>query len=225
MARLSSLDKIRLVRKGMGNPASGDVTDSDIVIYLWSASVELTLEHKFPSLVDDEDITTDGTNTDYTMTATDVLTLLYPGNNITNNYPMRLMDLQWDRRFGSYYGGGGPFYYLPVSIDGGTCVVRLRPAPAAGIVCRIPYLKLPEMPGATSDDENFSSVPQSFDLTEVSRAVEIGLQMSYDKNSAGQEAGIGGRRHMPAEKSLPHSAFHKNQLATFHSRISRKRRR
>lgn len=225
MARLSSLDKLRMVRKAMGNPASGDVSDDDIAIYLWAASQELVLEHKFPSLTSYEDITTDGTNTDYTMTATDVLTLIYPGNNVTNNYPMRLMDLQWDRRFGQYFGGGGPFYYLPVSIDGGACVVRLRPAPGAGIVCRIPYLKVPDSPGITAATENFSNVPQTFDLIEVSRAAEIGLEMSFDKQSAGAEAGIGTRRHMPAEKSLPHSAFHKNNLATFHQRINRKRRR
>ena len=68
-------------------------------------------------------------------------------------------------------------------------------------------------------------MPQTFDMAEVSRAAEIGLQMSYDKQVAGQEAGIGSRRHMPAERSLPHSAFHKNNLARFHQRISRNRRR
>ena len=223
MARLSSLDKLRMVRRAMGNPATGDVSDDDIQIYLWGATQELAMEHKFPSMVTYEDLTTDGTNTDYTMVATDVMTLLYPGNNITNNYPMRLMDLQWDRRFGQYYGGGGPFYYLPVSIDGGSCVIRLRPAPGAGIVCRIPYLKLPEAPGVTAATESFSEVPQTFDMAEVSRAAEIGLEMSYDKQVAGQEAGIGTRRHMPAEKSLPHAAFHKNALATFHQRIKRRR--
>jgi hypothetical protein len=224
MARLSSLDKLRLVRKGMGNPASGDVSDADLAIYLWQASQELTLEHKFPSLATYEDLTTDGTNTDYTMSNTDVLTLLYPGNNITNGYPMKLMDLQWDRQQGVYVGGGGPFYYLPVSISGGTCIIRLRPMPGAGIVCRIPYLKVPTAPGVDADTENYSDVPQTFDLTEVSLAVEIGLQANYDKDSAGKEAGLGGRRHMPAEKSLPHSAFYKNKLAIFHQRISRRRR-
>ena len=225
MPRLSSLDKLRMVRKGMGNPASGDVSDADIALYLWQSSCELAMQHKFPSLTTYEDITTDGTNTDYTLTNTDVLTILYPGNNITNNYPMRLMDLQWDRQHGQYVGGGGPFHYLPVSIEGGTCVIRLRPLAGAGIVCRIPYLKVPNQHGITEDTENFSSVPQTFDLAEVSNAVEIGLQMGYDKGAAGQEAGLGSLRHSPAERSLPHSAFHKNHLQTFKQRISRNRRR
>lgn len=223
MARLSSLDKLRLVRRGMGNPATGDVADDDIAIYLWAAAQELAVEHKFPSLVSYEDVTTDGTNSDYTLVNTDVLDLLYPGNNITNNYPMRLMDLQWDRRFGRYVGGGGPFYYIPVSIDGGTCIIRLRPTPGAGIVCRIPYLKLPVFPGVTEDTENFSSLPQTFDLIEVSRATEIGLQGSGDKKMAADEIGLGGRRHAVAEMGLPHSAFHKNRLATFHQRIRRRK--
>jgi len=223
MARLSSLDKLRMVRRGMGNPATGDVSDEDIALYMWAAAQELTAEHRFPSLATYEDITTDGTNTDYTLTNTDVLDLLYPSRNVTNGYPITLMDLQWDRRHGQYVGGGGPFFYLPVSIDGGTCIVRLRPLPGAGIVCRIPYLKIPAFPGITDDTENFSNVPQTFDLAEVSRAVEIGLQGSGDKQKAGEEAGIGSRRHSAAEKGLPHSAFYKNRLATFHQRIKRRR--
>jgi len=223
MARLSSLDKIRLIRKGMGNPASGDVSDQDISLYLTMAMQELVAEHRFEAFTSYEDITTVAGTTDYTMTNVDVLGLLYPGNNITNNYPMRLMDLQWDRRFGRYVGGGGPFYYLPVSLSGGTCVVRLRPSPGAGIVCRIPYLKLPSSPGIDEDTENFSELPQMYDMTEISRAVEIGLQGSFQKDEAGGEAALGGRRGMYAERSNAHAAFHKTNLARFRDRTRRKR--
>ena len=223
MARLSSLDKIRLVRKGMGNPASGDITDEDIGIYLHQAMQELVMEHKFPSMTSYEDVTADGTNSDYDLTATDVLSILYPANNVTANVPMKLMDLQWDRRFGTYYGSGTTIYYLPVSLSGGSCTIRLRPVPAAGVVCRIPYLMIPEEPGTTEATENFSELPQSFDLAEVSRAAEIGLQSSYDKVSAGKEAGLGGRRQMIAERNMPHSAFHKNRPSNFQQRINRRK--
>ncbi len=46
---LSSLDKIRQIRKGMGNPALGEITDEDIAIYLHLAMKQLATIHEFES--------------------------------------------------------------------------------------------------------------------------------------------------------------------------------
>ena len=197
---LSSLDKIRQVRKGMGNPAIGDVSDEDCAVYLHLAMKQLATIHEFPSLSTYEDVATDG-STDYTLTATDVLRILEPANNLTSGFPMENAAPRWDRDVGRRTGSGAAVWLVPITIEVGECVVRFRPI-STGETIRVPYLKVPTVPGHDTSTENFSDLPEAFDMTEISVAVAIGLELTSQRQEAQAEIGISQLHHGGASRSM-----------------------
>ena len=205
---LSSLDKIRQIRKGMGNPAVGEITDGDLAIYLHLAMKQLATIYEFESLSTYEDIVLDG-STDYTLTATDVLRLIEPPSNLTGNHPMMLMDMRWDRQIGQYASSGTPYWLVPISYQVGICKVRFRPV-GTGITVRVPYIKVPTVPGHTTtpDTENFSDLPESFDTTEIARAISIGLEMSFQVRAAGESLQLAGVHEGGASRAMAKSYKH-----------------
>lgn len=220
---LSSLDKIRQIRKGMGNPTVGEVTDEDIATYLHLAMKQLATIHEFESLSATEDITLDG-STDYTMTATNVLRLLEPPTNVTSQHPMKLMDLRWDRQVGQYVSSGSPYWVVPISIEVGECVLRFRPVASSGTV-RIPYIIVPTTPGHTSATENFSDLPESFDMTEISLGTTIGLELTNQRESASDELQLGAMHQAGAARSMPKSYKHHYLVTAAHRLLGGRRRR
>lgn len=222
MPRMSSLDKIAMVRTGIGNPATGEVSDEMVARYIWLAEQSLAQQHEIQSLTTYEDITTDGTNTDYTLTTANVLRLLYPANNVTNNYPITMKDERWDRQIGMYTGTGGPFFIVPLGTDSdGYWVVRFRPTPGAGIVCRVPIILTPTMPGWDEDSENFSDLPEHFEMTGISTAIEIGLELTNQREDADGQMQRVFRHEGRSSRSQP-ASFHKHRLRGFQDRLRRR---
>lgn len=221
---LSSLDKIRQIRKGMGNPAVGEVTDQDIATYLHLAMKQLATVHEFPSLTSSEDVTTDG-STDYTLTATNVLRILEPSiNTSSNDIPMQNATLRWDRQIGVNTGTGTAYWIIPVAIQVGVCTVRFRPV-ASGDVIRVPYVKVPTAPGHTSGTENFSDLPEAYDMTEISMAVTIGLELSNQRQEASAELQLGGVHHSGASRAMTKSSQKYYFQTAAHRLLARKGRK
>jgi hypothetical protein len=220
---LSSLDVIPRVRKALGNPATGDVPDADIVQFIWLAETELAEMYEFPSLREYEDVATVSGTTDYTMTEADILRFIDPGKNITTGNPVKRMDNDWDIRTGSRITGQSSvfwFYELGEDADGYK-IVRFRPTPAGGETIRLWFIKLPTM----YDDEVAmrSDLPISHQLQVIKHATKIGHLMLDDADEAGKVDTA--ETAYAAEHALPGAAFHKRKLDTFHARLNRTRRR
>lgn len=221
MARLSSLDKIGLVRSGMGDPATGDVPNSELAQFLWLAEMDIACDKDFPELRETEDLTTESGTADYEMTAEDILMILKPANDLTSGLPLTRMDDEWDREVGIYLGDGSPFYYFEQGVGtNGRKNIRLRPTPTDVRTIRIPYVKIPTAPD--HEEANFSDLPQSFDLSVVSRAIEIGLQLTNERAEAMSQEKLSAKGSYRAGRTEPPKAYYVKRFKTFAERMRRR---
>ena len=217
---MSSTDKLRHIRKGMGNPDVGEVSDQDLATYLHEAQKILASIHEFESLSTYEDVTTDGSD-DYTLTATDVLRIIEPPQNITGNRPMELSDLRWDRQHGQFIGSGSGNWVIPVSLEEGVCKVRVRPT-SSGETIRIHYIKIPTSPGYNAATENTSEIPESFNMAEISTAIMIGLELTSQREEAMAEMQLGGVHQTAGARAMPKGVAHYYLTTAAHRLLGRK---
>lgn len=223
MARLSSLDKIGMLRSSLGDPATGDVPDAELAQFIWLAEMDIASEIDFPELRDHEDLETESGVFDYELDATDILDFLKPANDITGGYPLKLKDDEWDRRVGIHITDGAPFFYFPNGVGpNGRKNIRVRPIPTDVRTIRIPYVRVPTAPD--SENATFSELPISFDLQVLSRAAEIGLQMTGERAEAGVQGRLTGKAAFRAEKTVPPKAYYVNRILSFSDRMRRRRR-
>ena len=222
---LSSLDQIALLRKSIGSPATGDVSASLIVQYIWLAECDIAEMYEFPALRDSEDVATVASTYDYEMTEPDILRFLDPANNITSSTPMKRMDADWDRDVGSLITGeGDAFFWFENGLGSNSRKqIRVRPIPSGVQTLRIPFIKIPTM--LDVDVAMASDLPVSHTLQVLSRASEIGLQLLADRGEAAAQAKLSPQTTYAARHALPGAAFYVNRLESFQTRMSRGRRR
>ena len=221
---LTSLDMIPLVRRGLGNPATGDVSDSAIAQYIWLGECDLAEMYYFAELYDEEDVSTSAGTFDYEMTEEDILRFLDPANNVTSNIPMKRKDDNWDRNIGSLITGqGAPFFFFEHERGtNGRKQVRVRPIPDGIYTLRFPFIKIPTMPD--HEVQSISDLPQSHMLQVASRSVEIGLQLQAEREEADKQEKLSRKTTYAARHALPGAAYYTHRLATFQSRMNRGRR-
>ena len=224
--QITSLDQIINLRSAMANPATGDVSDTQLAQYLWLAEIDLAEMYEFSELRESEDVVTSAGTKDYEMAEADILRFLDPANNETSEIPMRLKSAYWDRKVGRLITGQGPpffFYEEGRGTTNGNKKVRFRPEPDGVYTIRVPFMKVPTMPD--HQEATISDLPQSHMLQVVSRAAEIALQMTAERDEASKQQGLTARTTYAARNALPKAGYYKRQLETFQKRMNRNRGR
>ena len=224
--QITSLDQIINLRSAMGNPATGDVSNTFLAQCLWLSEIDLAEMYEFSELRDSEDVVTSAGKKDYEMDEADILRFLDPANNETSEIPMRLKSAYWDRKVGRLITGQGPpffFYEEGRGPTNGNKQVRFRPEPDGVYTIRVPFIKVPTMPD--HQEPTVSDLPQSHMLQEVSRATEIALMLTAERDEAGKQQKLTGRTEYAARNALPKAGYYKRQLETFQSRMNRNRGR
>jgi len=223
---LSSLDLIPQLRKAMGNPATGDISNSSLAQYIWMAECDLAEMYDFAELRGYEDISTVAGTVDYEMGASsDVLKFLYPAVNVTSNFPMKMMDYYWDLRIGSLITGQStPYYWFEHEVGANDRKqIRIRPVPNGVYTVRVPFVKIPTMPD--TDEATRLEIPASHSAQLLTRAAEIGLQLENERDEAAKQQNLSAKTTWSARHALPPAAFYKNRLVTFQKRMNLGRRR
>ena len=223
---LTSLDQIALLRKAMGNPATGDVSDAECAQYLWMGECDIAEMYEFEELRSYEDIDTVASQLDYEMGEdSDVLKFLYPADNLTGNFPVKMMDAQWDRRVGSLMTGVSSVFYFFENGLGENLrkKIRFRPVPSGGETIRIPFIMVPTMPDYLEISR--SQIPVSHTFQVLARAAEIGLQMIGERGEAQAQQQLTAKTTYAARHALPPAAFYRRRLSTFQDRMNRRRAR
>lgn len=227
---ISSLDQIKMLRRSMGNPATGDVSDAALAQYIWLAECDLALMYEFAELRSYEDISTLSGIIDYELTEDDILRFLQPANNLTANLEMEMMDEDWDRKIGSRLVGGGQAFWFFENGRGANDnkQVRIRPTPTGSETLRIPFILTPTMPD--TDEATRSDLPVSSTHQTLARATEIGLMLIGERGEAEAQSKLSATAIYAGRHGLPKAAFYRNRLATFQQRMnvprrSRRRRR
>lgn len=223
MARLSSLDKIGLLRSSTGDPAVGDVPDSELAIHLWLAEMDIAEMYEFANLRTHEDVTTNGTDELYEMVADNILKFLEPANNLTSNFPVRLRDADWYREVGIYQGKSQPFYYWEEGLGAnGLRQVQFSPPPAGAYIIRIPFIKVPTAPD--HEEANFSDLPDAQNLQVLQRASEISLQLQNERAEAKAQESLKGQAAVAGRRAMPAAGYYKQRIVTFQSLLRRRGR-
>jgi hypothetical protein len=217
---LSSLDQKDMLRRSLGNPATGDVPDDSLMQYLWLAECDLAEMYEFSELRDSEDITTSAGTYDYEMTEPDILRFLTPANNVTSDIEMKLMDADWDRKVGSnLVGQGTPFFWFENGVGSNNRKqIRVRPTPSGVFTVRVAFIKIPTMMDATEPTR--SDIPVSHTLQVISRATEIGLQLQGERSEADAQADLSAKTNYASRHALPKAAFYTNRLMSFQQRMN-----
>jgi len=223
--QLTSVDIIPLVRRGLGNPATGDVPDAAIEQYVWLAECDLAEMYDFPALGGSETVNTSAGVYDYELDEADILRFLDPANNVTSTIPMRRKDDYWDRKVGSLMTGQGtPFYFYEEGVGSNLRKqIRVRPTPDGVYELEIPFIKVPTMPD--SANSSVSDLPQSHMLQVVERAAEIGLELQHERDEAEKQTKLSSKTTYSARHALPGAAFYLRRLETMQRRMSRNRGR
>jgi hypothetical protein len=226
---LTSLDMIPALRKAMGNPATGDVSDASLAQYLWMGECDLAEMYDFAELRSTSDIDTINTvagTYDYEMPASaDVLKFLRPAINVTSNFPMEMQDDEWDRNIGALITGTStPYYWFENGLgDNNRKQVRVRPIPSGVFELRFPFVKVPTMPD--TDEASRFEIPASHTAQLLTRSAEIGLQLIAERQEARAQADLSAKTTWAARHALPPAAFYKHRLVTFQQRMNMGRRR
>lgn len=224
MSRMTSLDKLLQIRKGLGSPSTGDVPDAEIGQYLWMAEMQLAGEHDFPALRIYEDVSTIASTVDIEMATDedDVLRFLTPGLNTTNNsFPMEMKDDEWYRQRGVRFSGGEPLFWFPHGIGAsGGYNIRFSPTPSGVYVCRIPYIKVPTAPDMT--DGTISDLPISHDHIVAGLAVEIASQFVGERGEAKKQRDLNALTEYRAGKTLPAVITHVKKFGSFKDLVRRR---
>ena len=224
MARMTSLDKIALLRSATGDPATGDVPDIELAQHIWLAEMDIAEMYEFGNLRTSEDMVTVAGTDLYEMTASNILKFLEPANNLTTNIPMELRDADWYRNIGIFLGQQDPFYYWEEGIGAnGRRQVQFCPMPGGQNTIRVPFIKVPTAPDA--EEANFSDLPQGYDLQVLNRATEISLQLQNERDEAKKQEGLSGKSGLAARRTLPAAAYYKQRVASFAGLMRRNRRR
>jgi len=221
---LSSLDQIKMLRRSMANPATGDVSDTALAQFIWMAECELASMYEFSELRDYEDVATIAGTTDYELDEADILRFLSPANNLTSDIEMKMMDEDWDRRVGSRLTGqGSVFWYFENGVgDNDRKQIRVRPEPSGIETLRIPFIKIPTM--LDTDEAMRSDLPASHTRQVLAHAAEIGLEMIGERDEAERQSKRSGLADYAARHDLPPAAFYRNRLVTFQQRMNIPRR-
>lgn len=221
---LTSLDMIPLVRRGLGNPAEGDVSDAAIAQYIWMGECDLAEMYYFAELYGEETVNTTSGEPDYEVDEEDILRFLDPANNVTSGVPMKRKDDKWDRNVGRLITGNGPpfFFFEHGRGPNGRKQIRVRTTPDGIYELLIPFIKIPTMPD--TDEASISDLPQSHMLQVASRSVEIGLQLQGERGEAEQQQKLTGKTTYAARHALPGAGYYTHRLETFQSRMNRGRR-
>jgi len=221
---LSSQDQIKMLRRSMGNPATGDVPDTALAQFLWMSECELASMYEFAELRGYEDITTVAGTIDYELVEPDVLRFLEPANNLTSGIEMDMMDADWDRKVGSRLTGQSQaFYWFENGVgDNDRKLIRIRPEPSGVETLRIPFIKIPTM--FDTETAMRSDLPASHTRQVLAHAAEIGLEMENDRDEAMKQGNLKGIADYAARHDLPQAAFYRNRLVTFQQRMNIPRR-
>jgi hypothetical protein len=224
MGRLTSLDRIALLRSGLGDPSTDDVPDAELGQYLWLAEMQLAIMHEPVELITYEDVSTVADQSDVEMTAAKatVLKFIEPANNTSeNNFPMDMMDADWDRQQGIYLSGGQPWFWFPHGVgSNGRYNIRFRPIPDDVYVIRIPYIKTPTEPDIS--DGNISDLPVGFDQDGIGKAIAIGLEMTNMRTEAERQNKLAAVADFVAQNSLPITTTHTHSFMRFSDLIRRR---
>ena len=224
MARMTSLDKIGLLRSATGNPATGDVPDAELAQHLWLGEMDIAEMYEFANLRTSEDVVTSAGKELYEMTADDILKFLEPANNMTTGIPMELRDADWYRNIGIFLGQQDPFYYWEEGLgENGRRQIQVCPKPGGENTIRVPYIKVPTPPD--SEEATLSDLPQGYDLQILNRATEISLQLQNQRKEAKEQEGLSGKSALAARRSLPAAAYYKQRIVTFSQIMRRNSRR
>jgi hypothetical protein len=225
MGALSSLDRIGQIRSALGDPSSDDVTDEEIAGYLALAERQIALLAKPTELYSYEDVTTVASAADVEMTTAraDVLAFLEPANNTSNNnFPMDMMDADWDRQQGMYLSQESePWYWLPIGVgSNGRYNIRFRPIPDDAYVIRIPFIKTPTEPDFV--DGSISDLSVAHEKAGVSIAIQIGLEFNNLRSEAMSQQKLAQIAEFIAEKTVPVTTTHKHHPRNFSDLLRRR---
>jgi len=222
---LSSLDQISMLRKALGNPATGDVPDASIAQFIWLGECAIASMYEFSELREYEDVSTISDTIDYEMTEPDILRFLDPSNNLTTEVEMDRMDADWDRKIGSRFtGNDSVFYFFENGVGAnGRKQIRVRPTPSGIETLRIPFIKIPTM--LDTETATRSDIPASHTLQVLSHSSEIGLELIAQRDEALKQQKLSGKSEFAARHALPGAAFYTNHLASFSAIMNRRRGR
>jgi hypothetical protein len=210
--RLDGSDMHALVRKGLGNPSTAEVSPAFImqVINLSSLEIVKARPKAFPCLNATETLTTVATEAEIELVTTDVVMIRF----IASSWIPRL-----DREDADYAARSGatlspqPYQWYPAGGDNdGVWVIGLIGTPTQSgktlvahlTVCPRTIVYEPDTPELT----NTSVLPQSYDLPIVQKAIKIGLALSGRRTDAGKQQKLDGETEARARRSDPGGIEH-----------------
>jgi len=209
-------DFLRVIRKGLHNPTTKEVTDSDILgHYLQKAQVSFASRARFPQLEAYEDVTTVVDQDEYELSSSDVLRI----NNvqgISDGTMPRLKHCSRDNRirYGSFTGDPFRWFESSEAAAANVTAVTLVPTPTtAGLVYRVWFQSIPTVVTANAAGEpaSVSVFGEQWDLALSLKAMAIGLPLSgrpkeaTAMNKAAEAAWWEARKTLP---KAPEKKFH-----------------
>lgn len=181
--RLDGNDFEALVRRGLGNPSTDEISAAQIMQYVNLAQLELvaTRPEDFPHLLETEDITTVADQAEYDLTDTDIVKVLFLSSSTMPR--LKRKDLDYAKRIGDT-ASVNPWAWYPAGDDDESSdtewVIGLIGTPSSsGETVTVHYVKAPrEIVITPASAVNTSGLPQSYDLVIVKNAIGLGLELN-----------------------------------------------
>ena len=204
-------DFLRAIRKGLHNPTSGEVSDSDILgHYLFKAMTSFASMIVFPQFEAYEDVTTVIDQEEYELSAVDVSRILGV-QGISDGLMPRLKHERRDNttRYGSSVGSPFKWYESSAEAAANVTAVSLWPTTTiAGEVFRVWYQRVPAIVTAYAawEPPSVSEFGEVWDLALLYKALSIGLPLSGRPKEGPDMLKMADYEMRIAKKTLPRSA-------------------
>lgn len=194
MARFDGDDFLAWGKKAVGSPASGDWSDTDMMMAVNQAQLSIAVRNlkRLPQLRTSVAVSTSADTGTYEVSVSNIIQLDEVENTTTSGGPPRLKPRDhnwWIRRARDWTATGAPIYYIMRELGSNDrWQLSLLPVPDGVYALKVWYYKVPEEIIAGSN-VNYSTLPQSYDLAIRDESVRI-AQVTLGRRQASMQSKV-----------------------------------